>query len=58
MSVEVKSIGIVAVTHNWYATPRSLNDKLTLLIELHQDKHIRSHFQYKNCDLHSLRSTN
>ena len=47
MRFELKTIGIVAVTHNSYTIcdPHSLNDKLTFLFELRQDRHIRSHFQ-------------
>ena len=36
-----------AVTHNpWLRDPRRLNDKLALLCELHQARHIHSHFQF------------
>jgi len=43
--VELKTIGIVAVTHNRYPTsPCNVNDKLALLFELRQDRRIHSHF--------------
>jgi len=47
VTVELKTIGIVAITHSLTATIRAahyLPDKLTVLFELHKDKHIRSHF--------------
>jgi len=46
--VELKTIGIAAVTHNCYTTkdPRHLNDKLTLLFELRQARRICSHFLF------------
>jgi len=41
-----ETIGVVAVTHQTLALqdPRSLNDKLTFLFELHQERHIHGHF--------------
>jgi len=44
MRVELKTTGIVAVTHNLRPRdPHSLKGKLTLLFELHQDRRIH-HF--------------
>jgi len=51
MRVEQKPLtGIAAITHltATLQDPHRLNEKLTLLFELHQARRIRSHFHLKN----------
>jgi len=33
-----------------------MNDKLTPSFELHQDRHVRSHFQIKTCTIYKVQS--